>query len=75
MNMTSDVKASYDFFVRYCGSCINTMAQLSQDSTNGVCLVNDSTPAFDFDLIKTRILMRMLNRPMPCTSHKKILSC
>lgn len=52
MNMTSDVKASYDFFVRYCGSCINTMAQLSQDSTNGVCLVNDSTPAFDFDLIK-----------------------
>ena len=52
MNMTSDVKTSYDFFVKYCSSCLSTMTQLSQDSANGVYLVNDSTPAFNFDRIK-----------------------
>lgn len=50
--MTSDVKTSYDFFVKYCSSCLSTMTQLSLDSINGVNLVNDSTQAFDFDLIK-----------------------
>lgn len=52
MNMTSDVKTSYDFFVKYCSSCLSTMTQLSHDSANGIYLVNDSTPAFNFDRIK-----------------------